>query len=125
RIRGVELEAGVDVRSWSFTLGYSGLDPRNRTAGDYYDAVLPRRSRHSGRLGVARSFGPLDARITLTAAGPRYDDVANQNRLGGYALLDLVFDYALNGRRTLQARVANALDRARHTGRLDTQERCS
>ena len=47
----------------------------------------------------------------MNAAGSRYDDAANLVRVGGYATLDLRFEYALHADWTVLARVTNLFDR--------------
>ncbi len=122
RIRGIEADFDASLGAWKIGVGYSGLDPRNRTRGPDYDNFLPRRSRQSGHLELGRAFGPLDARVRVTAEGARYDDVANAHRLGSYAIVDLVFDYALSRAWSVQGKIGNALDREYRTVRLYNQD---
>lgn len=122
RVRGLELDASIALRAWSIGLGYSVIDPRNRTPGEFHDNILPRRARHSGHFDASRSFGPLDARVRVTAESSRYDDLANTRRVGGYAVVDLIADYAINDEWTLQGKVGNALDREYQTVRLYNQD---
>lgn len=111
RIRGVEVDANATLGAWAMSLGYTGIDPRNRSPGANYDNLLPRRARHSGHVEIGRAFGALDARARLTAEGSRYDNVANTQRLGSYATVDLTIDYAINDAWSVQGKIANALDR--------------
>ena len=122
RIRGVEAEAKAALGAWTFSLGYAGLDPRNQTSGPNHDNILPRRARHSGHLEVGRGFGALDARVRLTAASSRYDDVANTTQLGGYAVVDVVADYAVNAHWSVQGKVGNLFDRDYQTVRYYNQD---
>ncbi|MGH8175126.1 MAG: TonB-dependent receptor domain-containing protein [Steroidobacter sp.] len=122
RIRGVETEANAAIGEWTLTMSYMWLDPRNRSAGADYGAYLPRRARQTGHVEVGRAFGPVDARVRLTAEGARYDNVANTVRLSGYTVVDFAFDYALNAQWTLQGKLANALDRNYQTVRLYNQD---
>jgi len=122
RIRGIELDAQAAIGAWSIGVGYAALDPRNRTPGDSYDNYLPRRARHSGHIEVGRSFGPIDGRVRVTSEGSRYDDIGNQYRVDGYAVVDLVLDYEVTPSWSVQAKVGNALDRDYRTVRLYNQE---
>ncbi len=122
RIRGVEVDASAAFESWTLGLGYAGVDPRNRSAGANYDNILPRRARHSGHVEIGREFGAADVRARVTAEGARYDDVANTHRLGGYATLDLTLDYRVSEAWSVQAKVANALDREYRTVRFYDQD---
>jgi vitamin B12 transporter len=122
RLRGVETEANAALGVWSVAVSYTWLDPRNRSPGPDFDNYLPRRARQFGHVEVGRALGSVDARMRLTAEGSRYDDVANTMRLGGHAVLDLIFDYAMNPQWTLQGKIANALDRDYETVRLYNQD---
>ena len=122
RIRGIEADLDAVLGPWTLSVGYSGLDPRNRTHGPDFDNLLPRRPRQSGHFELGRAFGPLDARVRVTAEGSRYDDVANTNRLGSYAIVDLVLDYEIGNAWSLQGKIGNALDRDYRTVRLYNQD---
>src|SRR5690606_28540911 len=122
RIRGLELDAQAAIGAWSIGAGYSALDPRNRTPGDNYDNYLPGRARNSGHIEIGRSFGPIDGRVRVTSEGSRYDDIGNQYRVGGYAVVDLALEDAVTPSWSVQAKVGNALDRDYRTVRLYNQE---
>lgn len=122
RIRGLEAEANATLGAWALSLGYAAIDPRNRSPGANYDNILPRRARHSGHFEIGRAFGALDARARLTAESARYDDVANTHRLGGYATVDLLVEYALNDAWSLQGKIGNVFDRDYRTVRLYNQD---
>lgn len=122
RIRGAELDVDASLGPWRMSLGYSGIDPRNRTRGDDFDNFLPRRSRHAGHFELGRTFGALDARARVTTEGSRFDDVANTHRLGSFAILDLVVDYALNDAWSVQGKLGNVFDRDYRTVRLYNQD---
>lgn len=122
QVRGLEAQANVRYGAWNFDVGLAAMDPRNRTSGFAEDNYLPRRSRTSGHFEVARDFGSIALRARVTAEGSRYDDAANTNRLGGYGILDLVFDYTPNEQWKIQGKVGNALDHDYRTVRLYNQE---
>ncbi len=122
RIRGIETDLDATFGPWTLSLGYAGLDPRNRTPGTDFDNFLPRRPRHTGHVELGRAFGPVDARVRVTAEGSRYDDVGNTTRTGSYALVDLVADYRIAPAWTVQAKIGNALDRDYRTVRLYNQD---
>lgn len=48
---------------------------------------------------------------TFSADGKRYDDLANQHRLGGYTTTDLRASYAFAANWKVEARLANVFDR--------------
>jgi vitamin B12 transporter len=122
RVRGIEADADVAVGDWTLSLGVSALDARNRTSGTEFDNYLPRRARHSGHIEVGRAIRALDIRARLTAEGSRYDDVFNTHRVGGYGIVDVMFDYALSSAWTVQGKLGNALDREYRTVRYYNQD---
>jgi vitamin B12 transporter len=122
RVRGVEADVDAAIGDWTVSVGFSALDARNRTRGLEFDNYLPRRPRQSGHLELGRKLGAVDVRARLTAEGSRYDDVFNVNRIGGYGIVDLTFDYALSTTWTVQGKIGNALDREYRTVRFYDQD---
>lgn len=103
-----------------WTLGYEGtfgqlalrgaldlLDPRNETKG----RQLPRRAKRQATVGANWKQGAWRYGGNLLAAGERFDDAANANRLGGYATVDLYADWQVATDWSLQAKVNNLADR--------------
>lgn len=111
RLRGGELTVGTTLAGWDLAAQYSHVDPRNRSEGANRGNLLPRRARDTGRIDLDRDFGDFAFGTTLNAAGSRYDDAANLVRVGGYATLDVRFEYALGSDWTVLARVTNLFDR--------------
>ena len=114
RIRGAELTGDATLAGWQLAAQATFADPRNRNAGDE-GLLLPRRTRRSARIDADRSFGAWQFGASWIAEGMRYDDFANQLRLGGYATLDLRARLALGPDWSLQAQVRNVFDRAYET----------
>src|SRR2546429_7078048 len=48
---------------------------------------LPRRARLSGRLELGHQWSRAHVTARLNAVGPRFEDLANTRRLGGYTTL--------------------------------------
>ena len=110
RMRGAELGIDGELLQWQVAASASYLDTENRSGFDAGNE-LPRRARSSARLELDRTFGALGVGLTGVAEGARFDDVANSRRLPGHATFDLRAQYLLASAWTLQARVANVLDR--------------
>ncbi|MGO4552356.1 TonB-dependent vitamin B12 receptor [Lysobacter sp. 2RAF19] len=110
RIRGGELTGGFSLDAWNFSGAASYVDPRNRSNGDNFDKVLPRRARSSGRVDVDRAFGDFSVGATWMAEGRRFENVANSLELGGYSTFDLRAQWAITQTWTLQARASNVFD---------------
>ncbi|MDQ3287187.1 MAG: TonB-dependent vitamin B12 receptor [Pseudomonadota bacterium] len=120
RMRGAELGVDAEIMQWSLDASASYLDTENRS-GFNAGNELPRRARSSARVDIDRVFGRLGIGLTAVAEGARFDDVANTRRLPGYATLDLRAQYALTPAWTLQARLANLLDRDYETAAFFNQ----
>ena len=111
RIRGLEAQAGTRMADWQVE-GYLTLQrPLNDDGGANDGHLLPRRPERTARVDVDRSFGAFGLGATVLASSARYDDLANQRRLGGYATTDLRARYAFARGWQVEARLANAFDR--------------
>ncbi|OBX37423.1 vitamin B12 transporter BtuB precursor [Halomonas elongata] len=85
RIRGVELSTGAEVLDWSLRAALTYTDPEDRETGNQ----LARRAKKSLRFDADRELGDWTLGGSVIAQGERYDDAENQQRLGGFATLDL------------------------------------
>ncbi len=120
RLRGAELQIDAIIADLDIGFSASWLHPENRS-DDYRGNDLPRRARENVRLSVDRAFDALRVGATVVGAGGRFDDLANERRLGGYATLDLRGEYAFSEAWTLQASVANVFDRNYETAAFYNQ----
>jgi|TARA_R110000823_G_scaffold104484_3_gene222518 vitamin B12 transporter len=102
RIRGIELGSGFHANDWDLAVKLTLIDPRDRET----DNRLRRRSHQSLRVDLDRELGDWTFGGTVQASGYRYDDAANEDRLPGYATLNLragwEFARDWNARLTLQ-----------------------
>src|SRR5690554_4829921 len=85
RIRGVELSTGFEWDGWRGDAALTLLDTEDRETGNR----LQRRSGKTLRLDLSKRVGTWDFGGTVVAEGYRYDDRANDDRLPGFATLDL------------------------------------
>lgn len=111
RILGLELVASGKPLGFEVSGNVTLLDPENRSTDANRGNVLPRRAEESARLEVDRRFGAFRIGTSLFYEGRRFDDLANTIRLGSYATVDVRAEYTLFKAWTLQARVANLLDK--------------
>lgn len=111
RIRGIELELGTQFRGWDLGGSAEWLDPRNRSNGANNGNLLPRRARTVLRADVSRDVGALRLGARLHYAGERFDNLANTQRLGGYATVDLLAEWRIQSAWRLLARAENLFDR--------------
>jgi vitamin B12 transporter len=82
-----------------------------RPLDDATGNLLPRRARRYGALEVTQGFGPLQLGAQLSASSVRFDDGTNTRRMGGYAVVNFVAEYALAPRWTLFGQLNNAFDK--------------
>ncbi|XMB49550.1 TonB-dependent receptor [Pseudomonas fluorescens] len=108
RINGFEAALKQELFGWQGNLGLSLIDPRDRDSGH----TLARRARRTVNLDLDRQFDQLGLGASWQAISGSYDDEANRNRLGGYALLGLRGSWALNREVSLSLKVDNVLDKS-------------
>ncbi|AZF60375.1 TonB-dependent receptor domain-containing protein [Pseudomonas sp. R11-23-07] len=108
RINGFEAALKQELFGWQGNLGVSLIDPRDRDSGH----TLARRARRTVNLDLDRQFDKFGVGASWQAISSSYDDEANRNRLGGYALLGLRSSWALSHAVSLSLKVDNLLDKA-------------
>jgi vitamin B12 transporter len=82
-------------------------DPRNADT----DKVLARRARRLATFGAETQFAGWVLGTEVQAAGERFDNASNTQRLGGYALVNLSVSKSLMPGLTLEARIDNLADK--------------
>ncbi|MEA3278376.1 MAG: TonB-dependent vitamin B12 receptor [Pseudomonadota bacterium] len=110
RIRGAEAVGTARIAGWDLNANLTLLDPQNRSSGPDKGNLLPRRPQQTFRLDLDRGFGKIRAGGTLFVSGRRYDDLANNVRLDGFALVDLRAEYDFSTSLRLQGRIENLFD---------------
>ncbi|WP_413626777.1 TonB-dependent vitamin B12 receptor [Luteibacter sp. Lutesp34] len=121
RIRGVELAGDTTLGAWRLSGNATWLQPEDESGGSTDGNLLPRRARRTARLDADRSFGPLSIGASISGFSYRYDDTANANRLGGYALTDLRAAYAFADAWKVELSANNVFDRHYETARYFNQ----
>jgi vitamin B12 transporter len=109
RIRGLEIQLVAQLEGWRAQLQVTLLDPRD--TGGNYGELLPQRAQYTARLDVDRDLGAFSVGATLFQSGPRYEDPANTQRMGGYGTLDVRAAWRILPHLELQALLKNALNR--------------
>ena len=82
-------------------------DPRNADT----DKVLARRARKLATFGADTQLAGWTFGTEVQAAGVRFDNATNTQRLGGYALLNLLASTTLMPGLALEARIDNLADK--------------
>jgi vitamin B12 transporter len=78
---------------------------------DDTDNLLVRRANRHASFNLSRELGDWRIGGEMIASSMRYNDVANTQRLAGYAIFNLTADYKINQDWKIQARVNNLLDK--------------
>jgi vitamin B12 transporter len=118
RIRGAELQAQWRSGGWQVGGHVTRLDPVNRSDG----RLLPRRAKESASLELRHSSPSFSIGTVARYEGERFDDLANNRRLGGFFSLDLAAEQAIGRALKIQARVANLFDRDYSTAAFYLQD---
>jgi vitamin B12 transporter len=121
RIRGFEASGTFRMMDWDLGTSLTLLDPENRSSGPDQGNLLPRRPEQMVQIDLDRQLERWSAGASLYVAGRSFDDLANQERLGGYTLVGLRAEYALSPAVRVQARLDNALDEEYQTAFLFNQ----
>ena len=114
RLEGATLAAHTQLGGVTLRGSLDWHDPRNLDT----DKLLQRRARQLATFGAETTLAGWTFGTELQAAGKRYEDAANTQAMGGYALLNLFASKALSKELSLQARIDNLGDKqyelARH-----------
>ena len=109
RNRGVELAANGEVLGLDWRAGFTAQQPEDEATGEQ----RLRRARSYGNVGVSWPVGAWELGADVRASASRPD--SGNQRLPGYALLDLRGRYRLNEAWQLFARAENLTDRVWET----------
>ncbi|WOA31155.1 TonB-dependent receptor domain-containing protein [Alloalcanivorax xenomutans] len=113
RIRGAELQTGLDLDQWRLAMAVTVLDPKDKET----DELLQRRNRKSVRFDVDRDFGSVSLGGSAVFQDHRYNDAAATQRLPGYGLLDLRASWRFAPDWTTRVSVKNVFDKEYATAR--------
>ena len=111
RIRGLELQSGLEKNDWKAQVSVSLMDPENRSNSK----DLEHRSTQTLRLDLSKQLGTWNLGGTVVAANHRYDDEDNEERLPGYGTLDLRAGWAFAPGWMGKLSVENVFDKERRT----------
>jgi vitamin B12 transporter len=111
---GLTLTAGHRIGDVTLRASADFQDPRDRVT----DKQLARRARRHGTLGADWAVAGWTLGAEVQTSGMRYDDAANNRRLGGYTLLNLVASTKITPVLTVIARLDNAGDKDYQYARL-------
>jgi vitamin B12 transporter len=107
RVNGFESALRQQWLGWDSNLSLALINPRDRDTGH----TLSRRARRTASLDLDRHFDRLGLGLTWQAVSTSYNDAANQQPIGGYALLGLRGSWQTTPELVLNVKVDNLFDR--------------
>lgn len=122
RLEGVEGQLSMRLAECDIH-GTLTLQNPQQTSGANQGKLLNRRATGAARIDMSHDFGTYRLASSLYAEGRRFDDLANTQRLGGYALLDVRAEYRIATAWLAQGRIDNVLDKQYETALFFNQPR--
>jgi vitamin B12 transporter len=106
-LRGFTLSGSKDFETFIVKGSADIQSPEN----DDQKKLLPRRAKRHGALNLSKNMLGWNFNAELIGSSERYNDTANQNRMSGYAIINISANYKINSEWGLQARLNNLLDK--------------
>lgn len=113
-INGIEGDLNWQKGGWTFKTKLSWLKAENEETGK----LLPRRAQKTLNVALGERRGAMKTEISVLAQSHRYDDAANNHRLGGYSIVNLTHEYHFGKHFALRARLENVFDKEYQTARF-------
>lgn len=110
-LQGSSLAGQTVIAGFDAKLSLDYLDAKNSDT----NKRLPRRATEQANFRIGKVLGPWTLAGELQAVGSRYDSTSETNRMGGYALANLVAHYAAGRDWSVEARANNVFDRKYET----------
>lgn len=112
-LQGLSLKGSMRLGPMHLSATLDLQAPKDASTG----LLLPRRAQQFGTVRAGTEWAGWQLGAAVQASGRRFDDPANTQALGGYALLNLDAGCAINREWRLQLNVDNAFNRAHETAR--------
>ena len=111
KIKGLSLTSDWQVDDFIFGLGYDYLKAENDTSGSVNKGnKLVYRPKNSGLIYVGYQQPSFDLRLEAKHTDDRFSDVANQNKLDSYTLVNLSSSVYINPNLRANLRIDNLTD---------------
>ena len=108
KIQGITLTGNQFFEHIQLKGSLTAESPKNKDTNKY----LPRRAKLYGNLSINYYIQEWIFGIEQIGSGSRYDDKANNNKIEGYMITNLIANFALNEKTTINFRLDNAFDKA-------------
>jgi vitamin B12 transporter len=106
-IRGITLAASKQLDRLDISASADIQSPRNSESNN----LLVRRANRHGQINLGYTLQSWRLGAEVITSSARYNDAANNLRMGGYTILNLVSQYKINADWSVQARANNVLDK--------------
>jgi vitamin B12 transporter len=116
RIRGIEVATATQAFGWDVSTNLTLQNPE-QVSGVNNGMKLRRRAQKIFNLNVDKTFGKTQLGASLHAEGKRYEDVANTEKMAGFATVDLRAAYQVDKHWQLAAHVNNLFDQDYETAK--------
>jgi vitamin B12 transporter len=107
RLQGLHVEAQYGLGDWLLSGSVDAQSPKDVDSGK----LLARRSKLFGTLRAQTKLGAFTLGGGVQTSGQRYDNASNTTPLGGYAIVNLDAQYALQRDLKLSLNLDNAFNR--------------
>ena len=106
-IKGLSMSASQQLGNFELNGSADIQSPRDDTT----DNLLARRANRHGKVNLAYTWQDWRWGAEVVASSSRYNDPANEFKLGGYALINFTGQYKVNDDWSILARANNVLDK--------------
>ena len=106
-IRGLTLAASKQLDSFDISASADIQSPRNSESNN----LLVRRANRHGQINFGYTLQSWRLGAEVITSSARYNDAANNLRMGGYTIFNLVSQYKINTDWSVQARANNVFDK--------------
>jgi vitamin B12 transporter len=106
-IQGVTIAGNQRWGNWELSGSADIQSPRDKET----DNLLVRRANHHGKLNLAYTWQDWRLGAEAITSSARYNDSANEFRMGGYTIYNLTGQYKINADWTVQARANNVFNK--------------
>lgn len=122
RLEGAELSITKHTDRVSTSLNYTLQNPKTLEEGSNYNNNLIRRARQSGRFSISYSLDHAQVSSNINIIGPRFANISNTIRMGGYTTVDLLGTIPLRSGFSVDVKITNAFDHQYETIKSYNQE---
>ena len=117
QIPGLEFALASQFAGWNINMDLSLLSPKNESAGPNQGNLLARRPEQLFNIGTQRSWNKFNLGLDLHAQGSSYDDLANTQKLAGFATLNMNLGYRMANRWAINFALNNLFDKSYETAK--------